>query len=600
MLYRMYNYIYNSIYAPIEIPEYKYSKSYQYECSTRTYIRNSGNTSTITTADTIFGLRDIKNLLDYIVGLSFDRIDGLQRITYKYINIGSNSYKVPMICEPIKIADDLFLLWKVSTRNDLPAEQPRIASSQPDTSLFAPPRPSSRPEGRSSLPGLPTLPILSERNSGNDENKIVNIEQNYIEITLYSNASKAHIEGFENELEIKRKKAIKALRNYQTVNFYNHRLTKGGRERHHIWDTYKFHTAKNFNNFFLPEKEKIMRVLQTFCTDKEKYCRLGKQDYLGILLHGLPGCGKTSLIKCIAEYTRRDIYVLKLSEINTDEELKAIFQNETLNIFSNIDGVCHGDYLCPFSGRILVIEDMDVDIQCIKDRALKMQEDEALQAQSNRLNKKIFEVIEDSKDINPETLKTLMSTLDGVKVDFKHKANKHAMANKNSQRRFNLDIFLNILDGIQEQDGTILIMSTNYPKNIDKALVRPGRCDLQIKFEKSRVETLLEMIEYYHADSPILSDMLCAARGSQRLDKRFTASQFCQVLYEHSDKQFLDLLEHLDDDGVIEGLLDHLNGESLESMESLEGPAASAAARAADKSKEKGQKKRKSSKSGSS
>ncbi|KAF2728071.1 P-loop containing nucleoside triphosphate hydrolase protein [Polyplosphaeria fusca] len=41
---------------------------------------------------------------------------------------------------------------------------------------------------------------------------------------------------------------------------------------------------------------------------------------------------------------------------------------------------------------------------------------------------------------------------------------------------------LNILDGATAKDGIILIMTSNAPESLDKALVRPGRIDKQVLF----------------------------------------------------------------------------------------------------------------------
>ncbi|KZL71015.1 mitochondrial chaperone ATPase [Colletotrichum tofieldiae] len=42
---------------------------------------------------------------------------------------------------------------------------------------------------------------------------------------------------------------------------------------------------------------------------------------------------------------------------------------------------------------------------------------------------------------------------------------------------------LNILDGTGAQEGRVLVMSTNHPKKIDPAFIRPGRVDMVIHFD---------------------------------------------------------------------------------------------------------------------
>ena len=51
------------------------------------------------------------------------------------------------------------------------------------------------------------------------------------------------------------------------------------------------------------------------------------------------------------------------------------------------------------------------------------------------------------------------------------------------ENKFNLSKLLNIIDGLDEHPGRILIITTNKPEKLDKALVRPGRIDIALNFE---------------------------------------------------------------------------------------------------------------------
>lgn len=42
---------------------------------------------------------------------------------------------------------------------------------------------------------------------------------------------------------------------------------------------------------------------------------------------------------------------------------------------------------------------------------------------------------------------------------------------------------LNALDGLASQEGRVLIMTSNNPDDLDKALIRPGRVDKQVHFD---------------------------------------------------------------------------------------------------------------------
>ena len=62
--------------------------------------------------------------------------------------------------------------------------------------------------------------------------------------------------------------------------------------------------------------------------------------------------------------------------------------------------------------------------------------------------------------------------------------------NLNKQRQLNMGNLLEIIDGINEMHGRILIITTNYREKLDKALTRPGRIDLEIKFQRSKTDDI--------------------------------------------------------------------------------------------------------------
>lgn len=61
---------------------------------------------------------------------------------------------------------------------------------------------------------------------------------------------------------------------------------------------------------------------------------------------------------------------------------------------------------------------------------------------------------------------------------------------------------LNALDGFQAQEGRILIMTTNYTGELDPALLRPGRCDVQSYFGLVNQDQFEEMFKWYYGDIP--------------------------------------------------------------------------------------------------
>jgi hypothetical protein len=66
--------------------------------------------------------------------------------------------------------------------------------------------------------------------------------------------------------------------------------------------------------------------------------------------------------------------------------------------------------------------------------------------------------------------------------------------------KLNLSGLLNVLDGIVDTPGRLLIMTSNHPEKLDDALTRPGRIDKVIQLGYLEPPEAIEMIKYYFPD----------------------------------------------------------------------------------------------------
>ena len=94
----------------------------------------------------------------------------------------------------------------------------------------------------------------------------------------------------------------------------------------------------------------------------------------------------------------------------------------------------------------------------------------------------------------PSNILTPVIKLEVLKEVFGEKQKKEESNN-------NLSYLLNILDGIQESQGRIIIMTTNRLEFLDKALIRNGRIDIKINFKKASVENIKQIIESFFGES---------------------------------------------------------------------------------------------------
>ena len=83
---------------------------------------------------------------------------------------------------------------------------------------------------------------------------------------------------------------------------------------------------------------KLLGLLKHFVNRTGKYAVQGYPHKFGLLLHGPPGTGKTSLIKALAQHTGRSIVNVPLARITTNQELMDIMFDQSYMVMG--DEVC--------------------------------------------------------------------------------------------------------------------------------------------------------------------------------------------------------------------------------------------------------------------
>merc|ERR1711963_548183 len=213
------------------------------------------------------------------------------------------------------------------------------------------------------------------------------------------------------------------------------------------YSEFRFESGKTFDNVFYSQKMDIVKRLDFFTQNKAWYKKRGIPYTMGFMFYGDPGCGKTSTIKAIANHTQRHIVSIPLNKIRTAKELLNIFYNVRMN-YKDI----------PLHQRLYVLEDIDAaDLKNVVGERSDKENDKTEDNNSTKEEK------EDSGiDMN------LLNMLKG----------SSAWDKKSS--RLTLASLLEVLDGVMEMDGRMLIITTNYPEKLDKALIRPGRIDMKV------------------------------------------------------------------------------------------------------------------------
>jgi hypothetical protein len=201
---------------------------------------------------------------------------------------------------------------------------------------------------------------------------------------------------------------------------------------------------RSLNTVFLPEavKDSICNDYENFTNKKTKdlYSKISLHYRRSYLLYGKPGGGKTSFIRAFASKYNLDIY-----EIN-DLNLKNI--NMIRIKFNQIT-----------PGSIIVMEDIDVLFPNRK------QQEEQL-------------------------------------ADIEDVSKRMSVSNQLKDEKENMSKFFNLFDGItNNMNGCIVFFTTNYIKNLDPAITRPGRCDKQIEFTSLDTQCAKDMFYMFYPEA---------------------------------------------------------------------------------------------------
>lgn len=182
-------------------------------------------------------------------------------------------------------------------------------------------------------------------------------------------------------------------------------------------------------------KENLVKDMEEYLKPetKEYYAVNGIPYRRGYLFHGPPGTGKSSFCRAIAGHFRLELYMLSLASRSIDEAI-------LIRMFEALPTKC-----------VVLLEDID--------SAGIVREDNSTDTTTpNKVNVLVPP---------PPPPPGLMYT---------------PIVQEDKRPRITLSTLLNVVDGTAAKEGRILVMTTNTPESLDKALIRPGRVDKQVLF----------------------------------------------------------------------------------------------------------------------
>ena len=270
---------------------------------------------------------------------------------------------------------------------------------------------------------------------------------------------------------------------------------------------------KTMDHVFFPGKDEFIRDLDFFFNHKEFYIKKGKPYRKIILSHGEPGCGKTSLLLALLDYTSRNenrhLIHLKLDKL-TKKDLNNILFKETIKV----NGLFEGSKKIPFHQRIYCIEEID-NYSATHTRKSKRKEN------SSNINSKNI--------IKEEIMKELNITSDTTKIG----------PEKQNDVYVGIQDLLEAFDGVPSlKSGEIVYMTTNHIDKIDPALKRPGRVNHLMEFRKCTKQMVIDIMEQYYESSfpeekktTLIDEQWTPAYVESICDSRDTIESAIHLLY---------------------------------------------------------------------
>lgn len=245
--------------------------------------------------------------------------------------------------------------------------------------------------------------------------------------------------------------------------------------------TYEFATTSTFANFFCEEAETVKSDLDHFINNKPAYERTGKPWTYTILNSGPPGVGKTKLVKAIAAQTGRTLIVINLNHIRDITMLYDAFHSSVLA----------GQHV-NHDKRLYYIPEVDTQAMDI-------------------LKKR------DGTDGSESPEAELVVAAAAPPTTGRAKYTAATTAVTNTPKKPTLGEILNVLDGVPERHGHILVVDTNHIERLDSALIRPGRVDRILTWNKMSSESIRAYLENYY--------MVSIPKTAVFPDKVYTAAE---------------------------------------------------------------------------
>ena len=300
------------------------------------------------------------------------------------------------------------------------------------------------------------------------------VDQEKVIMTLFSyNKDVYFLKNFLNILRKEYQKRKDEERQGKLYHYYLNDISDGDS----MWKETPYESSKTFENLFFEGKKDTIKRVDFFLNNKDYYYKWGIPYTLGIGLHGPPGTGKTSFIKALANKTKRHLITISLNKIKTE--------NDFMSAFSTSFRCDDETKKYSFKDVIIVLEDIDCMSEIVFERNNESDSDNDNETEE-----------QDNPHQNKEKIKNMIKdVISGKSTDDTYKKSPQI------DNKITLSFILNVIDGVRENPGRILVITSNHYDKLDPALIRPGRIDLTLEMKNATIPLIKTMYKHFFSVS---------------------------------------------------------------------------------------------------
>ncbi|KAK7195629.1 mitochondrial chaperone [Novymonas esmeraldas] len=318
-----------------------------------------------------------------------------------------------------------------------------------------------------------------------------------------------------------------------------------------LFHQYVLRSNKGFDTLFFPQRDATLTLIDHFAQRRGRFAVEGFPQKLGFLVYGPAGTGRHAFVKALAAYTGRHIVSVPLSKLRTNQQLYDIFfvrefksdkqqssaqrlrMEDVIFLFDDVDAA--DSVVCARAARRVVQRRAAARLTARagpRDAALTNCVIEMDTSSSQR-------VMSTAESALPLAL--LMELMGGAgggagdgagggaaakeggaaakesepKREPRGRAAREAdgggavggglfgvsdMLCGESKDKLDLAGLLNVLDGVVDAPGRMVVMITEHPEWLDPALIRPGRFSARLRFDYIEMDALVRMLGLYYGD----------------------------------------------------------------------------------------------------